>query len=245
MKCAGTPLDMYAPTLIWARLCQLLGRSRKSNAYPAGNSDQVQKNWGMNMKSFPEMLETERLVLRRYRSEDAVGILELVEQNRTQLLREFAQVAGLQNVEEAKSFIAQKGEQWNHGKTLCYGIWRKQARQQIGQLQVKNVAWEIPSAELSYFIDRLSQGQSYASESLRRIAELAFQDLTFQRIYVRILPLNRESLSLAKKLGFQEEGLQRRAFRCGFGELHDVHYLSLTMEDYRRQRAQRREGRED
>lgn len=199
----------------------------------------------MEKKSFPEMVETERLVLRRYRNEDAAGILELVEQNRSQLIREFAQIAGLQNVEETKSFIAEKGEQWNDGKTLCYGIWRKQARQQIGQIQVKNVAWEIPSAELGYFIGWLSQRQGYASESVRRIAGLAFQELTFQRIFVRILPSNPESFSLAKKLGFQEEGLHRRAFRCGFGELHDVHYLSLTMEDYRRQRAQQREGCED
>lgn len=198
----------------------------------------------MDKKSFPEMVEAERLVLRRYRSQDAAGILELVEQNRPQLIREFAQIAGLQDVEEAKSFIAEKGEQWNDGKTLCYGIWRKPARQQIGQIQVKNVAWEIPSAELGYFIDRSSQRQGYASESVRRIAELAFEELTFQRIFVRILPSNRESFSLAKKLGFQEEGLHRRAFRCGFGELHDMHYLSLTMEDYRRQRAKQCEGSE-
>lgn len=199
----------------------------------------------MDKKSFPEMVETERLVLRRYRSEDAASILELVERNRPQLIREFAQIARLQNVKEAKSFIAEKGEQWNDGKTFCYGIWRKQARQQIGQIQVKNVAWEIPSAELGYFIDRLSQRQGCASESVRRIAGLEFQELTFQRIYVRILPSNRESFSLAKKLGFQEEGLHRRAFRCGFGELHDVHCLSLTMKDYRQQRGQRRGGRED
>lgn len=191
----------------------------------------------MEKKGFPEIVETERLVLRRYRNEDAAGILELVERNRPQLIREFAQIAGLQNVEETKSFIAEKEEQWNDGKTLCYGIWRKQARQQIGQIQVKNVAWEIPSAELGYFIGWLSQRQGYASESVRGIAGLALQELDFQRIFVRILPSNRKSFSLAKKLGFQEEGVHRSAFRCGFGELHDVHYLSLTMEDYRRQRA--------
>lgn len=122
----------------------------------------------MEKKSFPEIVETERLVLRRYRNEDAAGILELVERNRPQLIREFAQISGLQNVEETKSFIAEKGEQWNDGRTLCYGIWRKQARQQIGQIQVKNVAWEIPSAELGYFIGWLSQRQGYASESVRR-----------------------------------------------------------------------------
>jgi RimJ/RimL family protein N-acetyltransferase len=187
----------------------------------------------MRQKSFPEMIETERLVLRRYRSEDALGILALVQQDRAQLIREFAQIAALQNVEEAKFFTAEKVEQWSTGKTFSYGIWRKEARNQIGQIQVKNISWEIPSAELGYFISRSSQRQGYASESVRKILGLVFQELEFQRIFVRILPSNRESFSLALKLGFQEEGLHRNAFRCGLGELHDVRYLSLIVEEYR------------
>jgi RimJ/RimL family protein N-acetyltransferase len=191
-------------------------------------------NEGMIEHGFPDEVETERLVLRRYRSEDAAEILELVQRNQAQLAREFAQTAGLRSVDDAQAFTGEKQEQWNVGRTFCYGIWRKQPREQIGQIQVKNIGWEIPSAELGYFIDRSAQRRGYASESIGRILGLAFQQLGFQRIFVRILPSNRESFSLAKKLGFQEEGLHRRAFRCGFGELHDVHYLSLTREDYQR-----------
>jgi len=35
------------------------------------------------------------------------------------------------------------------------------------------------------------------------------------------------------KLAFREEGLHRSAFRCGFGELHDVQVLALTAEEFR------------
>ena len=182
---------------------------------------------------FPETIETLRMVLRRYNCEDAPGILELVGQNRALLIREFPQMAKeLLNLEEVKSFTEEKLQQWNARKTFCYGIWRKAAKEQIGQIQVKNIAWEIPSAELGYFIGSSWQRQGYASESISAILRLTFQQLEFQRIFLRILPSNRESFSLAKKLGFQEEGLHRKAFRCGFGELHDVHYLALTKEDY-------------
>jgi RimJ/RimL family protein N-acetyltransferase len=189
------------------------------------------------MVDLPGIVETERLVLRCYRSEDAAGILELVQQNRAQLIREFAQLASLQTVEAAISFTAEKQEQWKGRKTFCYGIWRKQIKKQTGQIQVKNIAWDVPAAELGYFIDSSSQRHGYASESVRGILRLLFEDLEFQRIFLRILPSNSGSFSLAKKLGFQEEGLHRKAFRCGFGELHDLHYLSLTVEDYRRQCA--------
>jgi len=97
---------------------------------------------------------------------------------------------------------------------------------------VKNIAWEIPSAELGYFIGSPWQRQGYAAESTRRIVDLAFRILEFQRIFVRILPSNQPSFALVKKLGFQEEGLHRRALRCGLGELHDVRCLSLTADDY-------------
>ncbi len=40
---------------------------------------------------------------------------------------------------------------------------------------------------------------------------------------------------MAKRLGFLEEGFHRKAFRCGLGQLHDVRYLALTSDDYRRQ----------
>jgi len=193
------------------------------------------------MSSFPDMLKTERLVLRCYRSEDALCILHFAQQNRDQLIREFPQIAGLQNLEAALFFSAEKREQSHAAKNFCYGIWRKHRNEQIGQIQVKNIAWEIPSAELSYFISRSMQRQGYASDSVKRIPCLAFQELKVQRVFVRILPSNYESFYFAKKLGFQGEGLLRSAFRCGFGELHDVHYLSLTIEDYCRHNPRRNE----
>jgi RimJ/RimL family protein N-acetyltransferase len=53
----------------------------------------------------------------------------------------------------------------------------------------------------------------------------------FKRICLRIIASNTEGLLLAERLGFKREGLHRNEFRCGFGELHDVYYYSLTSED--------------
>jgi RimJ/RimL family protein N-acetyltransferase len=190
-----------------------------------------------NAIAFPDTIDTERLVLRRYSSADAPGISELVEKNRDRLIRNFSQMAkGMSQVEEAIAFTEQKGEQWNARKGFCYGIWLKVSRQQIGQLQVKNVVWDVPSAELSYFISSSAQRQGFATEAITRILCLAFEQLDFKRMFVRIIPSNKESILLANKLGFEHEGLHRNEFRCGFGELHDVHYFSLTIEDYRMSR---------
>src|SRR5712692_1872205 len=117
--------------------------------------------------TFPETLDAERLALRRYGSADAQAILELVDKNRTSLIQSFRGMADLSQVEEATSFIVEKTQQWNAGKAFCYGIWLKvskeQIRQLIGQLQVKNVVWDVPSAELGYFIRSSSQRQGFAT----------------------------------------------------------------------------------
>lgn len=181
---------------------------------------------------FPEVLKTDRLQLRCYRPEDSVGILKLVNGNRDMLVREFAQLASLRTTEDAASFVSEKHEQWNARKTFCYGVWRNDEPEQIGQIQMKNISWEIPAAELGYFIGGPWQRRGYATETIRAILRVAFGQLSFERVFVRILPENPESLSLAQKLGFRLEGLHRRAFRCGLGELHDVNYLALIHDNY-------------
>jgi len=140
---------------------------------------------------------------------------------------------GLSQAEDVKSFTEDKAEQWNTRRAFCYGIWLKGSNQQIGQLQVKNIVWDVPSAELSYFIGSSSQRQGFASEALSAILRTAFTQLGFKRMFVRIIPSNKESILLANKLGFKHEGLHRNEFRCGFGELHDVHYFSLTLDEFR------------
>lgn len=188
----------------------------------------------MDKRNFPERIQSERLLLRAYQ-EDTASILELLEPNREQLIREFPQMAWLRTPEEVGDFLQQKTEQWHSGKNFCYGIWRTEDGKQVGQIQVKNISWDIPSAELGYFIGASWQRQGFARESVRAILRVAFGELGFQRIYVRILASNDESFALARKLGFREEGLHRKDFRCGFGQLHDVHYMALTADDYQTQ----------
>jgi ribosomal-protein-alanine N-acetyltransferase len=184
--------------------------------------------------AFPDLLRTDRLVLRAYAAADSPGLLKLVEQNRDILIRNFPQMAkGFARLEDSIAFTEEKALQWNDRNAFCYGIWLKDSKEQIGQILVKNLTWNIPSAELSYFIASQLQRKGFATEAISVILRTAFKELGFNRIFIRIIPSNRESILLANKLGFKQEGLHRNEFRCGFGELHDVYYFSLTNQDYR------------
>jgi [ribosomal protein S5]-alanine N-acetyltransferase len=183
----------------------------------------------------PETIKAERLTLRRYEESDAAAILKLVMENQTRLMRDFGEIAnGVSGLGQADTFIKDKASQWKARTAFCYGIFLRSPQVLIGQLQVKNITWNIPAAEMSYFIAESVQRRGYASEAVRGTLRMAFEELGFKRIFVRIIPSNSESILLARKLGFREEGLHRNAFRCGFGELHDVFYFSMTGDEHRR-----------
>ena len=185
--------------------------------------------------TFPDALSSERLLLRRCHAEDADHLQALVSENRPHLVQSFPEMArGLSTPAEMTEFLADKATQWAAGKTFCYGIWRTDSSALIGQIQVKNIVWNVPSAELSYFIATTALRRGYASEAVRCLQYLLFERLDFNRLFVRIVADNAASLALAEALGFLSEGLHRQAFRCGFGKLHDVHHLAVLKSDARR-----------
>jgi len=183
---------------------------------------------------FPETLATGRLVLRRYLKGDAAGLLELTHANRSQLTRDFVQMSNILNLGDAQAFIFRKRGEWGRRSSCCYGIGLNGTQALIGQIQAKKIQWEVPSAELSYFIGSAWQRRGYARESIQSVLSMMFDVMRFQRISLRILPVNRPSLELARNLGFREEGSHRSKFRCGLGELHDVRHFALTMRDWDR-----------
>jgi RimJ/RimL family protein N-acetyltransferase len=181
---------------------------------------------------FPALLATPRLMLRPYVRADSPGFLDLVNSNRRTLQREFEPITTrVLNDVDAADYVNENADKWTSGKEFCYGIWHEPSKSLIGQLRTKNIVWEVPAAELSYFVDKAMQRQAFATEAIRALVRVAFTELNFRRICIRIVATNKESLLLAQKLGFAYEGVHRNEFRCGFGELHDVHHYSLTDAD--------------
>ena len=179
--------------------------------------------------TFPEVIETPRLVLRPYDVSDAEQLFTLVEHDRDRLVESFPNLSNeLLTVSDVESYILNRADDRTNRRLFCYGMWLRSSADLVGQLQVKNIAWNIPSAELSYFVGSSCYRRGFATEAVASVSKVAFNKCRFARIFVRVISSNTESLSLAKKLGFQHEGIHRNDFRCGQGKLHDVHYFAIT-----------------
>lgn len=183
--------------------------------------------------SFPDQLVAGHVHLRRYHPSNAEGIRQLIDRNRERLRRNFPELAnGVKTVEAASAYIVASDKQWVDGVAFVYGVWFPSELHPIGQLRIKNMVWDVPSAELSYFVDRQWVRKGVATEAVRAVLREAFGEWGFKRVYVRVIGANEESLALARRLKLRHEGVHRNSFRCGLGELHDVHLFAMTDVDY-------------
>jgi RimJ/RimL family protein N-acetyltransferase len=181
---------------------------------------------------FPRLFETSRLALRIYGKIDAPALLMLIDENRDQLRRNFAPLArAVRQPMDALEYIDECSRKWADRREFVYGIWHTPSNELVGQLKVKNVVWDVPAAELSYFIGASSQRRGFAAEAIATVARAAIDQLSFKRICLRVIASNLASLKLAEKLGFKREGVHRNEFRCGLDQLHDVVHYSLTGDD--------------
>lgn len=178
---------------------------------------------------FPSEIETSRLLLRRYKTEDAEPLFRLIDKNRADLWESFPLTfKEIAKREDTDVYILNKLHQWITKVLFCYVVIEKETGQQVGQFHIKNIKWEIPSAEFGYFFDINHQRKGYGAEILEEALELCLKKQEMKRVFLRILPNNHASLRLAEKLKFEYEGLHKKEFVTGKNELVDVCYFSKT-----------------
>jgi RimJ/RimL family protein N-acetyltransferase len=75
------------------------------------------------------------------------------------------------------------------------------------------------------------QRRGYAAEAITIVARYYFEELRYQKLSVGIYSFNEPSLRLFEKLGFAQEGRQRRMIYTG-GQFFDLVLLGMTKEEF-------------
>ncbi|MHA2224786.1 MAG: GNAT family N-acetyltransferase [Candidatus Hodarchaeales archaeon] len=160
---------------------------------------------------FPSMLETPRLIIKKYERGDGVSLLNLLESNnnRVYLRDHITEASTVKTRKEAEIRIRQFIASWVARKRFVMGIWLKISHTYIGQIWIEPKKWEVPSFELGWFLDQNYQGQGIATEAARRSIDFLFDDLKAHKIIVLTRDDNERSYQLAKRCGFTQEGYFR------------------------------------
>lgn len=176
---------------------------------------------------------TSRTLIRRIREGDGEAFFNLVNNNTSYIEDHFPLLtASIKDAHAGEIFARQRLSNWLLQEEFTFTIWRNTEADLIGFVHFRNVDWETPSAEISYFLDQKQAGRGLMTEVLTRMIQFAFRQLQLNRLALRTLIDNYASQRLARKVGFRREGDLRHAVRGQTGILHDLMLFGLTREEF-------------
>jgi len=169
-------------------------------------------------------LTTERLLLFPLDIQHKDAYHSLISNNKERLKESFPiTVLNTETASKTRIYLKNLQENWLQDKGGLLGIWLDTTL--IGMVMIKNIDWSIPKCELAYFIGEEFSRKGYATESIQAVLSYCFEDLSFLKVFIRVIATNTASLALAEKCGFVQEGYLKNEYRTGSKELVDLVYF--------------------
>lgn len=173
---------------------------------------------------FPERIETDRLILRPFRYEDANDLLSYADDEEWS---RFISPPFPYTREYAETFVRNQIT----GRSAKKAIWCIERKgRMIGdiELAIDTTNW---SAELAYNLARKHWGKGLMTEALTVTIDAAFNlERPLNRLFVRVDTRNGASIRIAEKLGMKQEGVLRQN-RFHKGVFVDDVVFALLRED--------------
>jgi ribosomal-protein-alanine N-acetyltransferase len=154
----------------------------------------------------PENIFTERLLLRKPVTEDAVPIFEEYAQDEE--ITQFLTWVPHQSIQDTKAFIKRCSLSWKKGTAFPWTIIRKADNQLLGMIEI--VAIDQSGVNIGYVLARPFWGQGYMMEALQALIQWAMEQNDIYRVWAICDVNNISSTRVMEKSGLQKEGILRR-----------------------------------
>ncbi|AXT59667.1 N-acetyltransferase [Aquimarina sp. AD10] len=149
----------------------------------------------------------------------------LIDTNRNRLEDFFAgTVARTLTLEDTKEYCAEIETKIKEKTYFPYMIIDQKTKMFIGLIDVKNIDWSIPKAELGAFIDSNFEGKGIVFNSVSGLIDEIVKEHGFKKLLCRISNRNSRSINVALKSGFELEGTIRYDYKTTKGEIVDLNY---------------------
>jgi [ribosomal protein S5]-alanine N-acetyltransferase len=147
-----------------------------------------------------QVLETERLVLRKLGQDDLSDIID------------WEHFPGAQDAEvEAQKFLDYCLREYRERGIGPWGIQLKKIGAIIGNCGFPDIIFKNLCGEVNYYVTSEYRGQGLAPEALKALLEFGFRDIGLTRIQARCELDNLSSERVMQKAGMSFEGLIERA----------------------------------
>jgi ribosomal-protein-alanine N-acetyltransferase len=153
-------------------------------------------------------IETPRLLLRRYRLEDAENIFQ--DWASDPEVAKYLSWKPHQSLADTYAFLEQTQKSWQDRSHLALGMEGKETGRLIGGI---GFGYEARvRVQFGYAIGRKYWGQGYTSEALRALIPVVFRDSQIHRAYALCYVKNQGSARVMEKAGLSFEGVLRQYF---------------------------------
>ena len=154
----------------------------------------------------PEILNSNRLLLRKPMMEDATTIFELYAQDVE--VTKYLTWKPHGSIKETRDFIRRCNRTWRGNEAFPWTIIRKSDNQLLGMIEITSI--DHAGVCVGYVLARPFWGQGYMPESLGLIIDWAFKQEDIFRVWAFCDIENIASKKTMEKCGMQCEGVLRR-----------------------------------
>ena len=153
----------------------------------------------------PARIDTERLILRKPRREDAPVIFDAYAQDPE--VTRYLVWKPHKNLQETEQFLSACQSLWRAGKDFAYAITLKENGTLIGMFGLHPMKMKI---EVGYVLARPYWGKGYMTEALRTVIDWALAQPEIFRVQAICDVDNIGSARVMEKAGMAREGMLRR-----------------------------------
>ncbi len=175
-------------------------------------------------------IETERLVLRPFRMEDAQAMYDNWA-NDSQVTK-FLTWQPHESVEATRQILAEWTSQYEKPDYYNWAIaWKEDESQVIGNISIVDLQPDVESAAIGYCMGRKWWRQGVMTEAFSGVIRFLFEEAGLKRIEARHDINNPNSGKVMEKCGLKKEGVLRQAARNCQG-ICDICIRGLLASEY-------------
>ena len=158
-------------------------------------------------------------------SHEGEAFFNLIDNNRLRLEDFFAgTVSKTKTLEDAIAYNEIIQNRIDEKSYFPYMITDLNTNAFVGLVDVKNIDWNVPKAELGSFIDTNYEGQGITTKASNLVVDYIVEKHKFIKLLCRANSRNKGSIAVILKNGFELEGTIRNDYRTTKGEIVDLNY---------------------
>ena len=177
-------------------------------------------------------IETERLVIRCYRPEDAPLLKKSIDESLAHLLPWMPWVKQEpETLQDKVDRLRKYRGQFDLGIEYIFGVFSKDEKVLIGSTGLHTRIGE-GAREIGYWINVNYIRQGFALETVRALTKVGFEIEGLERIEIHCVPENTGNRAIPKKLGYLHECTLKNRLQDNEGNMRDKMIWTMFKEDY-------------